>query len=66
MIGMPPPASLNSPGVMSTAELATSVQLAKSALPKTVSHPDIQCFSVDAKSFHFRQCIDPVAYGVCA
>ncbi len=63
LIGLPSPLSLKRPGVMSTAELATWVQVAKSALPQPVGHYDIQGLSGNAKNYHLGRCRHSAAHG---
>ena len=50
MNGLPLPASIKRPGVMSTAELATWAAVGKSAVSQTVSHCEIPYLSGNAKN----------------
>lgn len=66
MNGLPLPAPLKRPGVMSTAELATWAPVGKSTVPQTVIYRDIPCLSGNAKNHHVGRCHHPVAHGVVA
>lgn len=51
MNGLPLPASIKRPGVMSTAELATWAPVGRSAVSQIVSHRDIPGLSGNAKNY---------------
>jgi hypothetical protein len=66
MNGLPLPASIKRPGVMSTAELATWAPVGRSAVSQIVSHRDIPGLSGNAKNYHVGRGHHPTAHGWAA
>ncbi len=54
MIGMQPPITLRTPGVMSTAELAVWAQIGKNAVPQFVSRFGIRELTGNAKNHRYQ------------